>query len=117
MVEQGPNTEGVLAHVQPGQFAWNLSPSSLTVKWHNSLPTAPGGGSLSVPAGNCVGGGDSTDAACCVGFLLTIELCAGSSINFMQYNQPAKSDFDAWETQFDNVGWGSRDMLPLLRKV
>lgn len=27
------------------------------------------------------------------------------------------SDYDDWETNCDNPGWGSKDLVPLLRKV
>lgn len=27
------------------------------------------------------------------------------------------SDYDDWETIHSNAGWGSKDLLPLLRKV
>ncbi len=35
----------------------------------------------------------------------------------MLYNRPAASDFDGWETDFGNEGWGSKDLIPLLQKV
>ena len=35
----------------------------------------------------------------------------------MIYMRPSASDFDDWETVYNNPGWGSRDLIPLLRKV
>lgn len=35
----------------------------------------------------------------------------------MMYTRPAASDYDDWETVYQNPGWGSKDLIPLLRKV
>ena len=35
----------------------------------------------------------------------------------MMYTRPAASDYDDWETVYKNPGWGSKDLIPLLRKV
>lgn len=35
----------------------------------------------------------------------------------MMYTRAAASDYDDWETKFANPGWGSKDIIPLLRKV
>ena len=35
----------------------------------------------------------------------------------MVYTRPAASDYDDWETAYKNHGWGSKDLIPLLRKV
>ncbi|KAF7348436.1 GMC oxidoreductase [Mycena venus] len=55
-----------------------------------------GGRSVVVPSGRCIGG--------------------GSSVNFMLYNRPAASDFDAWEKDYGNVGWSAKDLIPMLQK-
>ena len=35
----------------------------------------------------------------------------------MVYTRPSASDYDDWETVYQNPGWGSKDLIPLLRKV
>ena len=35
----------------------------------------------------------------------------------MVYTRAAASDYDDWETLFGNKGWGSKDLIPLLKKV
>ena len=33
------------------------------------------------------------------------------------YTRAAASDYDEWETKYGNPGWGSKDLIPLLKKV
>jgi alcohol oxidase len=33
------------------------------------------------------------------------------------YTRPSGSDYDDWEVVYQNRGWGSKDLIPLLRKV
>jgi alcohol oxidase len=35
----------------------------------------------------------------------------------MVYSRPSASDYDDWETVYQNPGWGSKDLIPLLRKI
>ena len=35
----------------------------------------------------------------------------------MMYTRPAASDYDDWETVYKNPGWGSKHLIPLLKKV
>jgi len=35
----------------------------------------------------------------------------------MQYVRASASDYDDWKTVHGNPGWGSDDLIPLLRKV
>lgn len=35
----------------------------------------------------------------------------------MVYTRPSASDYDDWEVVYQNPGWGSKDLIPLLRKV
>ena len=35
----------------------------------------------------------------------------------MVYTRAAASDYDDWETVYGNKGWGSKDIIPLLKKV
>ncbi|KAF9563188.1 hypothetical protein CPC08DRAFT_334488 [Agrocybe pediades] len=44
-------------------------------------------------------------------------LGGGSSVNFMMYMRPAPSDYVDWETNHGNKGWGSKELIPLLKKA
>ncbi|KAG6867271.1 hypothetical protein C0993_005086 [Termitomyces sp. T159_Od127] len=33
------------------------------------------------------------------------------------YTRAAASDYDDWETVHENTGWGSKDLIPLLKKA
>ena len=35
----------------------------------------------------------------------------------MVYTRGSASDYDAWEREFGNPGWGSKDLIPLLKEV
>ncbi|KAL1739826.1 alcohol oxidase-like protein [Schizophyllum fasciatum] len=94
LLEAGPHTLGLAAHVEPYRFVTHLAPESATVTPFASAPSAAvGGRSIIVPAGHCVGG--------------------GSSVNFAMYTRAAASDYDDWGAS----GWTADDLLPLLRKM
>lgn len=38
-------------------------------------------------------------------------------MNFVLYNRPSASDFDDWASEYDNPGWSSKELVPLLQKV
>lgn len=38
-------------------------------------------------------------------------------LKVMVYTRAAASDYDDWENVFGNPGWGSKDLIPLLKKV
>ncbi|KAK0432026.1 GMC oxidoreductase-domain-containing protein [Armillaria borealis] len=98
ILEAGPTTKDKLEHIRPGQYRMHLAPTSKTMQFYKSKPSEHvGGRAVVVPSGRCIGG--------------------GSSVNFMLYNRPAASDFDDWETDFGNEGWGSKDLIPLLQKA
>ncbi|KAJ7770659.1 GMC oxidoreductase-domain-containing protein [Mycena metata] len=98
VLERGATTKDKKEHIQPGQCITHLAPTSKTMEFNISKPSEHVAGRSSVvPCGRCVGG--------------------GSSVNFMMYNRPAASDFDAWEAEFGNVGWSSKDLIPLLQKA
>ncbi|KAI0066429.1 alcohol oxidase-like protein [Artomyces pyxidatus] len=98
ILEAGPATRNMLAHTQPGRFFQHLAPNSGTICFHVSKPSAAlGGREAVVPCGQCLGG--------------------GSSVNFALYTRAGKSDYDDWETEFGNVGWGSADLIPLSEKT
>ncbi|KAJ7039912.1 GMC oxidoreductase-domain-containing protein [Mycena alexandri] len=98
VLESGPTTKDKKEHIQAGQYITHLAPTSKTMQFTIAKPSEHlAGRSAIVPSGHCVGG--------------------GSSVNFMLYNRPAASDFDAWETDFGNAGWSSKDLIPLLQKA
>ncbi|KAI0065693.1 alcohol oxidase-like protein [Artomyces pyxidatus] len=97
ILEAGPPTHNIPIHTQPARFFNHLLPTSTTVRFHTSKPSAAvGGREVVVPCGQCVGG--------------------GSSVNFAMYTRASKSDYDDWEKEFSNPGWGSEDLIPLLKK-
>ncbi|THH31707.1 hypothetical protein EUX98_g2453 [Antrodiella citrinella] len=98
VVEAGPHTLDDPAHVQVARFMSHMVPGSKTEKFIISNPSDQLGGRVAiVPAGQCVGG--------------------GSSVNFGMYNRAAASEFNDWESKFNNPGWGSQDLIPLLKKT
>ncbi|KAI9453452.1 alcohol oxidase-like protein [Lactarius psammicola] len=98
LLEAGPTTYNNPAHTEPLNILRHLAPGSRTARGHVSQPSAAlGGRAMIVPCGQCLGG--------------------GGSINFMMYTRPSASDYDDWETVYRNPGWGSKDLIPLLRKI
>jgi alcohol oxidase len=98
LLEAGPTTYNNPAHTVPLNFLTNLAPGSHTMRTHVSHPSAAlGGRPAIVQSPQCLGG--------------------GGSINFMMYTRPSASDYDDWETVYQNPGWGSKDLIPLLRKI
>ncbi|KAF8262162.1 alcohol oxidase [Lactarius quietus] len=98
LLEAGPSTYNDPAHTVPLNFMKNLTPDSRTLRWHVAQPNAAlGGRRVTERCGQCLGG--------------------GSSVNVMLYTRPSASDYDSWETVYQNPGWGSKDLIPLLRKI
>ncbi|KAJ7455242.1 GMC oxidoreductase-domain-containing protein [Mycena galericulata] len=98
ILEAGEHTRGLPAHTQPARYFSHLAPTSTTVTFNVAKPSEHiGGRSLITPSARCLGG--------------------GSSVNFAMYTRPAASDYDDWETVYGNSGWGSRDLIPLLKKT
>ena len=95
---------------------------------HNTRPSAAlGGRSAAVPCGQCLGGGGSVNCMSVRTFRKTKENFtngAGGCIRYpwyilivMMYTRASASDYDDWEKVHENPGWGSNDLIPLLRKV
>ncbi|KAA1473388.1 alcohol oxidase-like protein [Dentipellis sp. KUC8613] len=98
VLEAGPETKDNLAQVQPARCLSNLHPASTTVRFHVEPPSETlADRPLVAPTAQCLGG--------------------GSSMNFLVYTRASASDFDAWETTHKNPGWGSKDLIPLLKKA
>ncbi|KAI0247173.1 alcohol oxidase-like protein [Lactifluus subvellereus] len=98
VLEAGPTTYNDPAHTLPSRLFTHFAPGSRTMSVHTSQPCAAlGGRSTIMRCGQCLGG--------------------GGSINFMMYNRASASDYDDWETEYQNPGWGSYDLIPLLKKT
>ncbi|KAF5310605.1 hypothetical protein D9619_007763 [Psilocybe cf. subviscida] len=98
VLEAGPHTKGSIDHLQPGRFIKHIAPGSNTTTLHVSNPSdAMAGRKLFVHTGRCVGG--------------------GSAVNWLMYNRSSASDYDDWETEHGNPGWGSKEIIPLLQKA
>ncbi|KIK56903.1 hypothetical protein GYMLUDRAFT_46795 [Collybiopsis luxurians FD-317 M1] len=96
VIESGHHSLDVPAHVQPGQFFFNLASGNALYHHKGEVSEALGGRAPVVPSGRCLGG--------------------GSSVNFAMYTRASASDYDDWE-KLGNPGWGSKDLIPLARKV
>ncbi|KAI0091331.1 hypothetical protein BDY19DRAFT_991896 [Irpex rosettiformis] len=98
IVEAGPHIQDDLAHIQPASYLTHLAPSSTTATFMVANPEEElADRQIIVPHGHCVGG--------------------ASAINFMVYNRASPSDYDEWEKEFKNPGWGAKDIIPLLKKM
>ncbi|KAF5328555.1 hypothetical protein D9758_018005 [Tetrapyrgos nigripes] len=98
IIEAGEHTKNVDAHIQPARYFSHLAPTSKTVTFNVGKPSDKiEGRSLVTPSGRCLGG--------------------GSSVNFTMYTRGAASDYDDWETVHENLGWGSKYLLPLMKKT
>ncbi|KAJ7707067.1 alcohol oxidase [Mycena metata] len=98
VLEGGPTTLEKFEHIQPARYFSHLSPYSTTEQFVISNPSdAVGGRNIVIPVGKCIGG--------------------GSSVNFMLYNRASASDYDDWEVEYSNPGWGSKVLIPLLQKA
>ncbi|KAF9004034.1 GMC oxidoreductase-domain-containing protein [Cyathus striatus] len=97
VVESGPHTRELQEHVQPARAFSNFILSK-AFTFHVGQPSdSVAGRSVVVPSGRCLGG--------------------GSSVNLMVYTRGSASDYDDWETIYGNKGWGSKDLIPLLKKA
>lgn len=98
ILEAGIWTKDMLKYIQPGRYITHLLQPTTAVTHHVARPSEHlGGRSAIVQSGWCVGG--------------------GSSVNFVLYNRPSASDFDDWASEYDNPGWSSKELVPLLQKV
>ncbi|KAG6378102.1 hypothetical protein JVT61DRAFT_13787 [Boletus reticuloceps] len=98
VLEAGPHTKDDPRCVEPSRCIQHLEPGDPFMSIHLTEPSPYlNGRRIDVNSGRCVGG--------------------SSVINNMMYTRAAASDYDDWETICNNPGWGSKDLLPLLRKT
>ncbi|TCD66629.1 hypothetical protein EIP91_001096 [Steccherinum ochraceum] len=98
VVEAGPHTQEDPKHLEAGRFFHLLVPGGKTARFNIASPenTPQGRAMVATATAQCLGG--------------------GSSLNFVMYNRAAASEYNEWESKFSNPGWGSKDLLPLLKK-
>ena len=116
ILESGPHTQDDLAHTQPARYLSHLAPTSTTVSFMVANPEKElRDRQTIVPCGNCVGGGSSINCKTITSSLRPIA--DGGFLAVMMYTRAAASDYDDWEKKFANPGWGSKEIIPLLKKV
>lgn len=94
LIEQGPDNFKNPMVLTPGLFLSHLAPDSKSALfWKGNQRTEIKGREPLIASGGILGG--------------------GSSINLMMYARASASDYDDWNTP----GWGSKDLIPLLRKL
>ncbi|KAJ7031361.1 GMC oxidoreductase-domain-containing protein [Mycena alexandri] len=97
IIEAGKHTKDISTHTQPARYFTNLTTGGDTFTFHVAKPSESlGNRPCIIPSGKGVGG--------------------GSCVNFMMYTRASPSDYDDWEN-FDNPGWGSKDLIPLSNKA
>ena len=116
-VEAGPHTHNNLSHIQPARYITHLRPDSKTVRLYQAKESeALGGRAIVVPAGQCIGGGSSVN--CEYDYVSFSDYGVfDSGHKVAMYTRAAASDYDDWEAKYHNPGWGSKEVLPLLKKV
>ena len=94
VIEQGLNNHNVPEVVHPALFPSNLLPDSKTALfWKGNKASQLADREPVVPSGGILGG--------------------GSSINWMVYTRPQRSDFESWKTP----GWSADELWQFLKKV
>ena len=115
VVESGPHTRDEPTFIQPGRYLrLRLTPTEIFT-CHEAKPSpALRGRSPVVTSGRALGGGSSVN---CVKapFLINAQTDLGNQAVF--YARAAASDYDDWENVYGNKGWGSKYLIPLLKKV
>ncbi|KZV84968.1 alcohol oxidase [Exidia glandulosa HHB12029] len=97
LLEGGRHTLNDPAVTTPGAYLNHLIPGAPYTRFITSEPSEHlGGRYTTVQAGGCVGG--------------------GTAINFMMYTRGAASDYDDWEVEHENPGWGFESLLPMFEK-
>lgn len=98
LIESGPHVKDDFKFTQPGHCLSHLRPDNPIWKVHvSNVSEYLGGRPQVVTCAHVVGG--------------------GSSVNFTIYNRAVASDFDDWEQEYKNPGWGAADIVPLLKKT
>ena len=114
-MEAGPHTRNEATFIQPGRYLrLRLTPTEIFT-CHVAKPSpALRGRSPTVTSGRALGGGSSVN---CMEnfFLINAQIYLENQAVF--YARAAASDYDDWENVYGNKGWGSKHLIPLLKKV
>ena len=114
-MEAGPHTRDVLNHIQPARCFSCLRRPTETFSFHVAKPSpALCDRSLIVATGRALGGGSSVN---CMEAVFMIDARTYFMEPVMFYTRAAASDYDDWENVYGNKGWGSKHLIPLLKKV
>lgn len=115
MIESGPHVEQNDSFVQPARCLSHLRPDNPILKVHVSkVSDYLGGRPQVVTCAHAVGGGSSIN---CTSHSLDTERFYTGALLVTMYNRAIASDFDDWEAEHKNPGWGAKDIVPLLKKV
>ncbi|RYP89172.1 hypothetical protein DL770_004544 [Monosporascus sp. CRB-9-2] len=94
VIEGGRNNVDLPSVVYPSFFLQNLQPATRTALFYKGNKSRQlADREPIVPSGGVLGG--------------------GSSINFMVYVRPQRSDYDSWNTP----GWSTNELLPYIKKL
>ncbi|RYP19658.1 hypothetical protein DL765_003251 [Monosporascus sp. GIB2] len=94
VIEGGRNNVDLPSVVYPCFFLQNLQPATRTALFYKGKKSPQlADREPIVPSGGVLGG--------------------GSSINFMVYTRPQRSDYDSWNTP----GWSTNELLPYIKKL
>ena len=117
VIEAGRHTLNDVAHVQPARFIHHILPGSQTVQFLTSNASdSLNGRSVVVPTAHCLGGGSSVNCQS-NSFWGIIDHILTSFISVAEYTRASYADFNIWERQYNNPGWGFNDLLPFIKKV
>ena len=114
-MEAGPHTRDEPTFIQPGRYLrLRLNPTEIFT-YHEAKPSsALRGRSPIVTSGRVLGGGSSVN---CTNIVLLINAYTDLGNQALVYARAAASDYDDWENVYGNKGWGSKYLIPLLKKV
>ena len=94
VIERGQDNYDMPMVVHPAMLLFGSSPGATTAIHYTAKKNEhTANRELAMPSGGVLGG--------------------GSSVNYLTYSRPQRSDFDSWGVK----GWGGEDMLPYLKKV
>ncbi|KAF8135622.1 hypothetical protein EV363DRAFT_1551232 [Boletus edulis] len=115
VLEAGPHTKDDPRCVEPSRCIQHLEPGDPFMSIHVTEPSPYlNGRRIDVNSGRGVGGSSVINSELAFSFEVDDGI---ANIIDMMYTRAAASDYDDWETICNNPGWGSKDLLPLLRKT
>ncbi|KAF8441404.1 hypothetical protein L210DRAFT_3760007 [Boletus edulis BED1] len=115
VLEAGPHTKDDPRCVEPSRCIQHLEPGDPFMSIHVTEPSPYlNGRRIDVNSGRGVGGSSVINSELTFSFEVDDGI---ANIIDMMYTRAAASDYDDWETICNNPGWGSKDLLPLLRKT